>query len=79
MKPSHISHPLAFLSLIIPAGPARADVVSLPVDTELFFYLFITVVIVIISLIITIELKRRSERKRQGTPSSPESEDISRF
>jgi uncharacterized membrane protein YcaP (DUF421 family) len=69
----------AFLIFFSLADSAKADVVDFPVDTELFFYLFITIVIVIIALIITIEMKRRAERKKRATPSSPESEKISRF
>lgn len=69
----------AFLVFFGSAYSAKADLVNLPVDTELFLYLFITIVVVIIALIITIEMKRRAERKKHVTPSSPESEEISRF
>lgn len=61
------------------AESAKADVVKLPVDTDFFFFVFLMIVVVIIALILVIEMKRRTERKKHITPSSKESEDISKF
>jgi heme/copper-type cytochrome/quinol oxidase subunit 2 len=71
---------LASLLVLGSSGPVRADVVNLPVDTELFFFVFLMIVVIVIALIITIELRRKNERKKpSSTPGSTESEDIAKF
>lgn len=68
----------AFL-ISVTSGTVTAEVITVPMDTELLFYIFITFVAFIVALVITIELKRKSKRRKSDIPSSSESEEISRF
>lgn len=69
----------AILALSVSAETARADTVNLPVDTDFFFFVVEMVIIVVIALFIVVKLRRLAEKKRHETPSSPESEGISKF